>query len=94
MQSNLYTLYIPSLCIHTCVPIFQGCQMIHELYTDVPKLIISSSCIRLLNVVGQGTITTKSFGLYYSPKGLDIFTPAVLLTCSCDHENYISNSQW
>ena len=52
MQSNLYILYIASICICT----LQERQMIHELYTDVPELIISSNCIRLLNVVGQGTI--------------------------------------
>ena len=30
--------------------------MTHDLYTDVPKLLISSNSIRLLNVVGQGTL--------------------------------------
>ena len=36
----------------------QECEMNHDSQKDVPKLIISSSCIRLLDVVGQGTLTT------------------------------------
>ena len=36
----------------------QECETNHDSPTDVPKLIISSSCIRLLDVVGQGTLTT------------------------------------
>ena len=34
----------------------QGSQVTHGPYTDVPKLLISSSSVRLLNVVGQGTL--------------------------------------
>ena len=33
----------------------QTSQVIHSLYTDVSKLLISSNSVRLLNVVGQGT---------------------------------------
>ena len=33
----------------------QECETNHDSHKDVPKLIISSSCIRLLDVVGQGT---------------------------------------
>ena len=34
----------------------QECETKHDSPTDVPKLIISSNCIRLLDVVGQGTL--------------------------------------
>ena len=37
--------------------------MTHDLYTDVPKLLISSNSIRLLNVIGQGNLNW-CFGLY------------------------------
>ena len=33
----------------------QECETNHDSHTEVPKLTISSSCIRLLDVVGQGT---------------------------------------
>ena len=36
----------------------QECETNLDSHKDVPKLIISSSCIRLLDVVGQGTLTT------------------------------------
>ena len=35
----------------------------HDSHTDVPKFIISSNCIRLLDVVGQGTLTMITFDL-------------------------------
>ena len=41
----------------------QECEMNHNSHTDVPKLIISSDCIHLLDVVGQGTLTTITFDL-------------------------------
>jgi len=34
----------------------QGSQVTHDPYSDVPKLLISRNSIRLLNVVGQGTL--------------------------------------
>ena len=37
----------------------QECEMNPDSHTEVPKLIISSSCVRLLDVVGQGTWTHK-----------------------------------
>ena len=37
--------------------------MTHDPYTDVPKLLISSNSIRLLNVIGQGNLNC-CFGLY------------------------------
>ena len=46
--------------------------MINEPYTDVPKLVISSNCIRLLNVVGQGNLNSKSLFVSLS-KTLDMF---------------------
>ena len=47
--------YIASMHSFVCAQA-QGSQVTHGPYTDVPKLLISSNCIRLLNVVGQGTI--------------------------------------
>ena len=39
----------------------RGSQVTNDVYTSVPKLIISSNSIRLLNVVGQGILTTWYF---------------------------------
>jgi len=36
----------------------KGSEVTHHLYMSIPKLIISSNSIRLLNVVGQGNLTT------------------------------------
>ena len=39
----------------------QECETNLDSHKDVPKLIISSSCIRLLDVVGQGTLTISLY---------------------------------
>ena len=44
----------------TCAKV-RGSQVTDDVYTSVPKLIISSNSIRLLNVVGQGILTTWYF---------------------------------
>ena len=51
-------------CIVYCIPMHsdtcaqaRGSQVTHDLYVNVPKLIISSNSIRLLNIVGQGILT-------------------------------------
>ena len=61
--------------------------MIYEPYTDVPNLVISSNCIRLLNVVGQGNLNTKGF-VCVIIKTLDMFCLAVMYV-------YVNiDSQW
>ena len=47
----------------------QGSQVTHGPYTDVPKLLISSNSVRLLNVVGQGTLIC----LCCPPNTLDMY---------------------
>ena len=46
-------------------PITENLQVNRDSRTDVPKLIISSNCIRLLDVIGQGTVAFDLHGLVY-----------------------------
>ena len=42
----------------------QQSQVMSDLCTDMPELIISSNFIRLLNVVGEGNLTTMLFVIH------------------------------
>ena len=61
-NSQVFKFYLKNICcipmhLDTCAQV-RGSEVTHQLYASVPKLIISSNSIRLLNVVGQGNLCT------------------------------------
>ena len=83
----------------TCAQV-RGSQVTHDLYMSVPKLIISSNSIRLLNVVGQGifnynyryffpdSITLPVIDMNYYNRFLDQMYEHANLACLCEEYEY------